>query len=91
MAGWSHFYFFGIIFVCLPFLNDKHVDTHRWIDIGLPFMIQPSEFVKVFTVLALARYLSDHNLRMKNVSEKESNCFWCTCSFDNPAIYIPKN
>jgi len=32
-----------------------------------------------------------HNLRMKNVSEKESNCFWCTCSFDNPAIYIPKN
>ena len=61
-----HFYFFGIIFVCLPFFNDKHVDTHRWIDIGLPFMIQPSEFVKVFTVLALARYLSDHNLRMKH-------------------------
>ena len=60
-----HFYIFGILFVLLPFLNSKHAGTHRWFDIGLPFMIQPSEFVKVFTVLALARYLSDHNLRMK--------------------------
>jgi rod shape determining protein RodA len=31
----------------------------------LPFTIQPSEFAKVFTVLALARYLSDNTLRMK--------------------------
>ena len=22
---------------------------------------------------------------------KKSNCFWCTCEFDNPVIYIPKN
>ena len=29
-------------------------------------------------------------LRFNNVSEKRSNCFWCTCSFDNPPIYIPK-
>ena len=29
-------------------------------------------------------------LKMKNVSEKHSNCFWCTCGFDNPAVYIPK-
>ena len=49
----------------LPFLNSKHAGTHRWFDLGLPFMIQPSEFAKVFTVLALARYLSDHNLRMQ--------------------------
>ena len=31
------------------------------------------------------------NLKMKNVSEKNSNCFWCTYNFDSPAIYIPKN
>ena len=31
----------------------------------MPFTIQPSEFAKVFTVLALARYLSDNTLRMK--------------------------
>ena len=60
-----HFYVLGIIFVLLPFLNSKHAGTHRWFDLGLPFMIQPSEFAKVFTVLALARYLSDHNLRMQ--------------------------
>ena len=60
-----HFYFFGIIFVFLPFLNPKYAGTHRWFDLGLPFMIQPSEFAKVFTVLALARYLSDHNLQMQ--------------------------
>ena len=62
------FYFSGIIFVLLPFLNAEHAGTHRWLDIGLPFMIQPSEFVKLFTVLALARYLSDHNLRMRKFS-----------------------
>tara|TARA_E500000178_G_C16962437_1_gene726699 strand:+ start:328 stop:1560 length:1233 start_codon:yes stop_codon:yes gene_type:complete len=60
-----HAYFFGIIFILLPFLNPKYAGTHRWFDLGLPFMIQPSEFAKVFTVLALARYLSDHNLRMQ--------------------------
>ena len=59
------FYLFGIIIICLPFLTGKHAGTYRWFDIGLPFMIQPSEFAKIFTVLALARYLSDHNLRMK--------------------------
>jgi len=25
-----------------------------------------------------------------NVYSKKSACFWCTCEFDNPAIYIPK-
>ena len=60
-----HFYFFGIILVVLPFFFEKHAGTHRWLQIGLPFMVQPSEFAKLFTILALARYLSDHNLQMK--------------------------
>ena len=25
-----------------------------------------------------------------NVYSKKSACFWCTCEFDNPSIYIPK-
>lgn len=29
------------------------------------------------------------NLKNNNVSDKRSNCFWCTCKFDNPTIYIP--
>jgi len=29
-------------------------------------------------------------LHLNEVSDKNSNCFWCTCSFDNPPAYIPK-
>ena len=28
-------------------------------------------------------------LHFNNVSDKKSDCFWCTFPFDNPAIYIP--
>ena len=31
------------------------------------------------------------NLKLDNISDKSSHCFWCTCFFDNPTIYIPKN
>jgi hypothetical protein len=32
----------------------------------------------------------EHNLHTNNISNKKSCCFWCTCDFDNPQIYIPK-
>tara|TARA_B110001450_G_scaffold247640_1_gene262917 strand:+ start:9524 stop:10459 length:936 start_codon:yes stop_codon:yes gene_type:complete len=31
------------------------------------------------------------NLKADNISDKACHCFWCTCFFDNPSIYIPKN
>ena len=52
----------------MPFFGDTHAKTYRWLYIGLPFGIQTSEFAKVFTTLALARYLSDHTLKMKRFS-----------------------
>ena len=58
-------YFFGIIIVLLPFAGSSHANTYRWLDLGLPFNIQPSEFAKVFTTIALARYLSDHTIQIK--------------------------
>ena len=61
-------YLVGIILVIFPFFGSPHAGTYRWLNIGLPFSIQPSEFAKVFTTLALARYLSDHTLRMKRFS-----------------------
>ena len=61
-------YFLGIVLVYLPYLGSTTVGTYRWLNIGLPFAIQPSEFAKVFTTVALARYLSDHNLQMKYFS-----------------------
>ena len=32
-----------------------------------------------------------HNLKHEHVCLTESNCFWCTCSFENPPIHIPKH
>lgn len=32
----------------------------------------------------------EHNLHINNICDKKSACFWCTCDFDNPPIYIPK-
>lgn len=59
-------FLFGVLIVILPFFGNPHAKTYRWLNIGLPFAIQTSEFAKVFTTLALARYLSDHTLKMKN-------------------------
>ena len=33
----------------------------------------------------------EHNLHVNNISDKKSACFWCTCEFDNPPVYIPKH
>ena len=30
-------------------------------------------------------------LHMNNLTDKKSACFWCTCPFDNPPIFIPKH
>ena len=33
----------------------------------------------------------EHNLHTNNINNKKSACFWCTCDFDNPPVYIPKH
>lgn len=60
---------YGVILalVIIPFFDDKIAGTHRWIQFGLPFGFQPSEFAKWITILALAKYLSDRNLKMGNI------------------------
>ena len=32
----------------------------------------------------------EHNLHINSVENKKSACFWDSCEFDNPQIYIPK-
>ncbi|HIF28854.1 MAG TPA: rod shape-determining protein RodA, partial [Candidatus Marinimicrobia bacterium] len=54
-----------LILIFVPYFFDTIAGTHRWINIGLPVGVQPSEFAKWIMVVALARYLSDHNLRIK--------------------------
>ena len=33
----------------------------------------------------------EHNLHINNTDNKKSACFWDTCEFDNPPVYIPKH
>ncbi len=54
-------YLLGIIAVLIPYALPLRAGTHRWISLGLPFAIQPSEFVKIITIIAMARYLSDQS------------------------------
>ena len=55
-----------IIFVIMPYFSPQVADTHRWIDIGLPFSLQPSEIAKLVIVLTLARYLSDRKIELNH-------------------------
>ena len=59
-------YGIGVIIVILPFFGNAHAGTYRWLNIGLPFNFQPSEFAKIFSVIALSRYLSDNNIKIQN-------------------------
>lgn len=34
--------------------------------------------------------LLERDLHHNTISDKKSACFWCTCDFDNPPVYIPK-
>jgi hypothetical protein len=33
----------------------------------------------------------EHSLHNNNIDNKKSACFWDTCEFDNPPVYIPKH
>ena len=58
-------YGIGSLLVILPYFGSPHAGTYRWLNIGLPFNFQPSEFVKIFLVIALARYLSDNSIKIQ--------------------------
>jgi hypothetical protein len=47
-----------------------------------PLNVETKEIWKKIKIL-------EHNLH-NNISDKKSACFWCTCDFDNPSIFIPK-
>jgi len=55
------------------------------IDSNVPEM-DPSDSKEIWEKLNHLKY----KLHINDVSDKRSDCFWCTYSFDNPPIYIPK-
>ncbi len=59
-------YGIGSLLVIFPFFGEPHAGTYRWLNVGLPFNFQPSELAKISLVIALARYLSDHSIKIQN-------------------------
>ena len=55
------------VFCIIPFFLPSVEYTYRWIDFGF-FYIQPSEYLKCATVIVIAKYLSNHQLRVKDNS-----------------------
>ena len=62
--------------------NTKEMDNISSDDIS-----NESDIFKLIWKKLLELEKSLHN---NDISDKKSACFWCTCDFDNPPIYIPK-
>jgi rod shape determining protein RodA len=57
--------YLGSFFLCfIPFFLSPVENTSRWIDLGF-FYIQPGEYLKCATIIVIAKYLSNHQLEVK--------------------------
>ena len=59
-------YLLAIIAIILPSFIQSSISANRWIYFG-SIGIQPSEYAKWISIIFLARYLSDRNIRMDNM------------------------
>ena len=59
-------YIFAIIAIIVPSFIDSSISANRWIHIG-SIGVQPSEYAKWISIIFLARYLSDRNVKMDNM------------------------
>ena len=60
--------FIGTLFFCIiPFFLPPVEYTYRWIDFGF-FYIQPAAYLKCATVIVIAKYLSNNQLKVKDSS-----------------------
>jgi len=59
-------YLVGIVLILLTYIVSKSpTGASRWISAG-PFHFQPSEFMKIFVILAIARYLSSTDISLSD-------------------------
>lgn len=59
-------YIIAIIAIIVPSFIDSSISANRWIHVG-SIGIQPSEYAKWISIIFLARYLSDRNVKMDNM------------------------
>ena len=70
-------------------INDKGIND----DNDYEYEDSSNNNIKETTTKELWKKLKqlEHNLHINNVNNKKSACFWDTCEFDNPPVYIPKH
>ena len=64
--------FYGIIISVLVvtiFIATEIKGSRSWIKLGSTFSLQPAEFSKIFTALAISRYLSSQNVNITRVKD----------------------
>ncbi len=61
-------YTLGVLALILLLVTSRGAGVSRWINIG-GVGIQPSEFMKIFLLLALARYFADHKRNLESLKE----------------------
>ena len=57
-------YIFSVLLCFVPFFFTPVENTYRWIDFGF-FYVQPGEYLKCATIILIAKYLSNHQLKVK--------------------------
>ena len=67
--------------------NNNNLDTQRYESTHKCSSSQNIDDVEIW------KKIKELNMRLHNnkISDKNSSCFWCSCSFSNPPIYIPKS
>lgn len=70
-ATFAYFFYGGaLLLLVLTLLIGKTIAASKsWIHLG-PFSLQPSEFAKFATALAIARYLSQYEVSMDNIRDR---------------------
>lgn len=59
-------YILAIIAIIVPLFISSSISANRWIQVG-SIGVQPSEYAKWISIIFLARYLSDRNIKMDNM------------------------
>lgn len=65
-------------------LNDYDLDTDN--NYNVDSINRENDIKEIWKKLKVL----EHNLHINNTCNKKSACFWDTCEFDNPPVYIPK-
>ena len=82
----------GMFYDILQYQNDTPVHANGYMQVKQTDDYFHNHDVNIFTAKSIANKLKtlEYNLRMNNVLNTRSACFWCTEHFESQTIFIPK-